>query len=361
MSFKDFKKYCDIIHGNDPIYFAAYSGGPSIQMFGVSPTLEVYEDLEKHNNAGYDIYNIVQPTQGFTDNDTKGCKFLFADWDTGRTPEGPYKDIIEVCQIKIEKIREWDNDISNGILPEPTMIVETRNGLQVFWKLKNTDNCSIDSHEAYTDMQKRIVARMESDGSVCNPARVMRVSGFMWKKISQGLDPYPTTILRHNSDNSYTSDEMEQYFPETEETIEYKELGHSRRSYSSGGRAIEGTHWVCFSGKEPFEVAFFYENDQLHGGCIYCDDPHGHDLVMRSEGMGYCNRCHKGFYATDEKKDLFRHKKDASWVKIKEARKYRDVSMLDDKDKEVLRDYITYKNIDRTVQEFIVGFKGAIK
>lgn len=357
MSYESFKKYCDFIHPNGDNYFAIYGQGQPIQIFKVDPTEKVYNELKAHNHNGYDIYTVVQPSIGFKDIEVKGCRFVFADWDAGRDDEGNYYATDKVKELKTAKIAEWKQMIDDDELLSPSLVVSTRNGFQPYWKIQdNGDSSTLKSSDAYIDIQQRIAAKLGSDTSVCNPARVLRVPGFNWMKINEGLAPYLTTIIKISGKTTYTSEELSICFPTTDETEAYKKCGRGRSHSScttSNRLATDGSYWVCFQGHEPFEVDFFWQNGQLHGACQICDDNKGHDLVIRGGDMGYCNRCKSGFYAATHRSSVFSLSRSDAWEKIKEAKAKHDFSSLEQQEISFITEYLDYKHLDITPQEYI--------
>lgn len=58
--------------------------------------------------------------------------------------------------------------------PKPSIVVESGHGVHIYWRLKDP----ITDLHYWTDLQKLISKELGSDGSVCDPPRIMRLPGF---------------------------------------------------------------------------------------------------------------------------------------------------------------------------------------
>jgi len=136
------------------------------------------EQLIKLNSQGAGIFVTINETDGLgrkKENITK-VRALFADLDG--SPIEP------ILSAKLE----------------PHMIVESSKGkYHAYWLV---DDCPLDQFSIH---QKAIAKRFDSDPSVCDLPRVMRLSGFFHCKGK----PCPTTIKRHNHRSPYFLKEIE--------------------------------------------------------------------------------------------------------------------------------------------------------
>ncbi len=348
---KQFKMYCSLLRPSDKHYFAGYGSGNTLQLFGVSADEKTYKTLKEANDSGKDIYAIVQPSSGFQMQDIKGCRCLFADWDAGTDSNNNYYDLATLSEMKRNKIMDWKQLIECGEMPEPTMIVSTRNGYHIYWLLDDKEP-TLTNRYLYTSMMLRIANKLKTDTVISNANRVMRVPGLDWAKVKHGLPPFPTTIIKYSPELIYTHNEMESYYPITDESESH--LNNKCHSICYGSRtSTSGTYWICLKGKEPFEVSAFYENGQLHAGCIHCDDPHQHDIVFYDNGWVYCNRCRVGGQAFADKDKVFKFAREAAWNRINKARNNDDFSSLSSDDVTVLKDYLEYKGVDNTPENYV--------
>lgn len=311
-----------------------------------------------------DIYFIVN-NGGHHLADINRLTAQFADFDCGRLPKksdgtgGGYKPMDLVNEWKEEWKTSTRAKIRNGEIPMPSIIVETRNGFHIYWLyyLDNTIDLSI-----FTPLQEAIAFKLGSDGSIKDLPRIMRLPNFFWLKHNEGLAPHLTTILSFRPEIRYSLEELQEYFPITEEQIEDSCKSISRsRLYTGGNCQVDvGTWHLQFRNEEPIEVEGFYENGQLHAACPRgCGDEKGHDIVITSGSGGFrafCNRCKDGAFATQDKEELYFHKmkrKEASWVKIRAARTAASMEGLTSEDFSNIVSYLNHMNINTDAQEYI--------
>jgi len=345
--FKEFKKYCKAIHPNGINFFAAYAGGAPIQLKKKDCDERTYNVLKGLNDTGYDIYIVVAEANGFKDVDIHGARYAIADWDVGRDENGNYYPEEVVAVKKREKLQDWKAQSEVGDIPEPTILVSTRNGIHLYWAVPD-----IQTAADYKSLILSIAQNMGTDTSIVNPARVLRCPGFLWRKVAEGLPPHLTSIRKLSPQNIYTYEEMVGYFPYNEE-CDYLRKNYKRtRVYTNGGVSC-GTYWIQFAGEEPFSVEAFMEGGQLHAGCKICNDTKQHDIVIRVEGMAYCNRCKKGAVATRDKTKLYRFQNEEVWKRITEARKRMSLDTLSQSDLDYLDSWLHKKFIERTPEDWI--------
>lgn len=83
--------------------------------------------------------------------------------------------------------------VQSADLPDPTLIVASGHGVHVYWRLEQP----MDDPQEWTRVQKRIAKLLDSDPTVCNPSRIMRVPGFLNHKrptaLCQVVRAEPTT------------------------------------------------------------------------------------------------------------------------------------------------------------------------
>ena len=199
-NYEIFKFYCNLLHSNNINHFGCYGGddGVPIQLFNRPADEKTYKELLELNEVGNkDIYTVVQPSKGFEDIDVSSFTFVFADWDCGRDGEdgnGQYFSLEDVNSWKMEKVEDWKDLIFiKKKMIDPNFIVETRNGYHLYWKLKEGE---ITDANIYRSLQKAIARHLGSDDRIFNPARIMRVPGFYWKKTSEKLDKFLVNIKK---------------------------------------------------------------------------------------------------------------------------------------------------------------------
>jgi hypothetical protein len=177
------------------------------------------------NSLGEDIYYIVN-SGGSADDQIDVFRAAFIDWDCGKDKNKNYFPI-EIVDIKKQ---EFLTNLSNSPL-KSSYIIETRNGYHLYWIL--TDN---PSRELYIDIQKRLSYYFHSDPTIINPARVMRLPNYYWRKSSHCLDPFFVTIV-DKSGQSFTTASLHSSFPEVSDSdFETYRSGVRAKSCSAGKR-----------------------------------------------------------------------------------------------------------------------------
>jgi hypothetical protein len=189
-------------------FLKAYGRGEHIDIYELIPADESkngkaaayamrYTSSSNINKANvdrrHDIYftpNIINKDCRRTANNLKLYNALFIDMDAGRV-NGKYRPLQEVASIK----QQFNIDIQSFEL-QPTFIVETRNGYQLHWLLKDRE--AINSNQWDMAMSK-LIKRFNSDSNASDNVRLMRLPFTLWQKKHEGLEPYEVTIKVANS------------------------------------------------------------------------------------------------------------------------------------------------------------------
>ncbi len=119
---------------------------------------EFLEFLNHNNLDGQNIYFGANPRDkcGSGSNDVLWANCLFVDFDN----------------VSVDYARKI---ISNCALPLPTMEVASGHGVHFYWRLEEP----ITDLEQWSSYMRGLIAVCESDGSIKDPARIMRVPGFL--------------------------------------------------------------------------------------------------------------------------------------------------------------------------------------
>lgn len=326
--------------------FACY-GGRDPRQFRQVPFAEVKDELEALNQEGYDVYFIPNIGTGFTNADITKITAQFADYDCGRDAEGKYYPTEHVAEWKKQTLSKLKEQVQQGVILEPSIIVETRNGFAVYWLYVYTE--SVTPH-AFQALQKAIAHQLNTDKSINNPARVMRLPFFQWRKINEGLDPFYCRVIKFTPEKRYTQAEISECFQAELDGIE------DSRPFVAAGKVSShdtGTYYLQYAGKKPIEVSAFMESGQLHAACPFCGDPKGHDIVLDpAHNRAYCNRCTQGAYVSQNKKDLYFHANTTLWEEIRRAEAFSDLSP---KHIEAIQKYLAYNKDDRTPQDYFTS------
>jgi hypothetical protein len=123
-----------------------------------------WEHIQKLQSQGYGVY--VAVNGGQCDKDVPHGRALFLEWDNL-----PKSD-------QWERLREME---AVGF-PSPTFVVETRRSLHCYWTL--SEPLPVETWKA---LQAELLRLTESDPTISNPSRVMRLAG-SWH-IAAGVEP----------------------------------------------------------------------------------------------------------------------------------------------------------------------------
>lgn len=144
-----------------------------------------FEEIDKFNNLGEDIYFVVN-VGGDKDDYINKFNAFFVDIDAGRDSNKKYK-----TQLEIDIFKQECDELIEGFL-KPSVIVETRNGYHLYWKIDE----DIDKEE-WNKIQNKLVSYFNADIKAKNPARLLRVPFTYWMKDKN--NPYKVTIKESNN------------------------------------------------------------------------------------------------------------------------------------------------------------------
>jgi hypothetical protein len=114
--------------------------------------------LKHHNLDGQNIYFGANPRggKGSSSQDVATCNCLFVDFDN----------------VSIEYARKI---VSSGSLPMPTVEIASGHGVHFYWRLEEP----IEDTELWSSYMRGLIAVCESDHKIKDPARIMRLPGFL--------------------------------------------------------------------------------------------------------------------------------------------------------------------------------------
>lgn len=181
------QQFLNLIHGPDArIYFNV---GRSTWKTKPQTYIEAETKLRWRNSQGDDICYIVNGG-GTKDAEISRINAVFLDWDAGRDEAGKYFTL----DIVINKKQEFRSTLD--IFPlTPSILVETRNGFHAYWLLEPGVKV-----EQFRNCQLRLARYFQSDTTVQNPARVMRLPGYSWNKPGSGCEPFHVDVLECKGD-----------------------------------------------------------------------------------------------------------------------------------------------------------------
>lgn len=172
----NFNEFLQYVHGNNEGVIKSYSN-KNMKIINAS-------EVNKENKTG-DIYFVVN-SGGDKDKMIENFNAVFVDLDCGRNTNKNYHPLKVVNEYKNKKLKEINN-----FNIKPTIIIETRNGLHVYWILNNnTDN------ETWKDCILKLIKKFDGDKQVNNPARLMRLPFTKWMKDAN--NPFDIGIIEFN-------------------------------------------------------------------------------------------------------------------------------------------------------------------
>lgn len=120
---------------------------------------EAVESLVQDNQLGQHIYMGANPRRargGTKSKDVACARCLFVDFD----------------KIGIDVVKErW----CNAGLPTPTITIASGHGIHAYWRLSEP----VFDMDLWSTLQKRLIVLLNSDAAIHDPARLMRLPGFI--------------------------------------------------------------------------------------------------------------------------------------------------------------------------------------
>ena len=184
------------------------------------------EDAIKYNREGYAIYwtpNSMKKISSLTehkDENVTHFDYFFVDIDfidpetNSKYTEDKYNVLQEVKKNKIEELKNF--------LILPTMIVETRNGVQAYWKC-NHILVTPKSIEDYKKVQKSLVDFFGGDDNAMNRSRFLRMPNY--KHLKDPEHPFTIKLVYTNHvERSYTADNLLHAIEDRTENMRRAEL-----------------------------------------------------------------------------------------------------------------------------------------
>lgn len=164
-------EFLSTFHGESKIHFRVIKKGDKPHnLYGTYDELNV--KLRKYNEDGYDVYFVVN--SGGTHNyEINKINAVYIDFDCGKdkSNNNQYYSLDVVQKFKDECIKKVDS-----FKFKPSHIVETRNGIHVYWAVENG------TVEQFEQCQEQLINYFDSDQAVKTVERIMRLPDFYWTK-----------------------------------------------------------------------------------------------------------------------------------------------------------------------------------
>ena len=241
----------------------------------------------------------IPNTGGTKDEDIKQFNTYFIDLDCGRDNNKRYFDLDTVLEYKKKKMKELQR-----FQPSPSAIVQTRNGLQVYWFIKDAPTPS-----QWRRIENYLVEKFNADVNVKNPSKQLRLPCTVWMK--EGYPPFYCDIL--NLEHLYYTVLDFQHHIE-EDTIKRKTDVKIFTNYK------DVFHYLTKE-VDLFEyLKGFYNlsDDNPNSFCCIChDDKHPSASVFKADGGTWLYSCRSTscpfkigniIQVVQEKNEISRHK-----------------------------------------------------
>ena len=179
------KKFLEAIHGfGAEIHFRGLGPSGPKTAFGTWP--KVRRELKAWNASGLDVFFVVN-TGGTRADEISCINAVWIDCDAGPAifdEYAPPSCVNVYRRMKREHLSEFSCS--------PSIVVETRNGLHVYWLLE--PGATI---EQFKEAMGGLARRFAGDPKVCSPANLMRLPGFKWLKLEKrGYPPFNVRVRK---------------------------------------------------------------------------------------------------------------------------------------------------------------------
>lgn len=187
-----------------------------------------------HNGHEKDCYFYVN-SGGTKQDEIKFLNACFVDIDAGRDANKKYfkKSIVDAKKRKMMAfIKEFT--------PQPNLVVETRNGYQLYWMLPGVP-ANPENVRLWKQIQIKInnaFREVGSDPKVMKINQIMRLPGTIWYKKYEGKkETFQTTFTKMNKLAYFTLPALESYFRNESGFLKFDKRPLKKYDYSAQKRA----------------------------------------------------------------------------------------------------------------------------
>lgn len=188
----DTKEFLEKFHGNNPICFRCIDSYAKNKSGYYDKEME--NEFQQLNTQGCNIYFVVNGG-GTKSSEINRITAVYIDYDARKDENNKYLSLDDVDKYKNDRI-----DFINTFKHKPSMIVETRNGLHVYWLIN--EGATITEFE---ECQLRLIKYFDSDSAVKTPERLMRLPNYYWMKDKD--NPFMVNIIQ-DSEERYDISEI---------------------------------------------------------------------------------------------------------------------------------------------------------
>ena len=153
------------------------------------------KEIKELNQLGYNVYYLPNhPSRYDKGTNVDGSQvdvfnYVFVDYDSKMATHTSKDVFLET--------------ITNSDIP-PTKIVDSGNGIHVYWKVSDLDANS------YLRLQRRLVRKFNTDEATCSIAQLMRLPDTLNTKVENDFKP---CYILGKSENKYTCEELDKLLP----------------------------------------------------------------------------------------------------------------------------------------------------
>ena len=173
----NYKEFLKILGNPEPICFVDNS--IKINLNDVPKYINEHEIFFLPNIGGTKIEDITE------------FKAFFVDLDAGKDSQGNF---LTGKKVKVFKSEQWKK-INDFVIP-PSFVVETRNGLHLYWKIQEKITLGL-----WQKIEDALVKWFGGDTNTKNAAKQLRLPGSFWRKDPK--HPYPCKVLKYNDVYTY--------------------------------------------------------------------------------------------------------------------------------------------------------------
>ena len=164
----DLETYCQaVFEPEDIVELRLLGKGSPVKPWVIGSELPaMHVELQRYNQGGYNIYAGVNPRKAKGISGDEGvllARCLFADFD-----DVPPGDGCSTSEFVLMRIDDAD-------LPTPTLVISSGHGVYTYWRLSQP----VEDLATWKQLQERLNFALESDRSIKNPERIMRLPGFL--------------------------------------------------------------------------------------------------------------------------------------------------------------------------------------
>lgn len=206
-----------------------------------------FKQIQDLNKLGHDCYFLVH--NELKARNVKNPRFLFVDLDAGRNSKGKYKQAREVNRFKARAEKKI-NEFCDLFCLDPSLVVETRNGFQLYWKL-NGETISINR---WQNIQNKIYSFFKDVGAdplVLKPNQILRLPFTFWNKRYEGN--YKKFLCKIREDLSIR---YEYSFNDFISALDNIKISDKRSAYKKNSNLNKGSdYWRDYWGKNNMGAA----------------------------------------------------------------------------------------------------------